>query len=130
MTSTAHIIELIADVIDVIVVAILVIGVVIALARASRTFARDLIAGEPSDFYTRLRLLRYDVGQVLLLALQMLIISDILHTIVRRTLDELLMLAVIVAIRIALSYFLDREMSLLHRHLPDSQRPTGFDRSA
>lgn len=61
--------------------------------------------------------LRYDLGTVLLLSLEILIISDILHSIVKRTLEEVSILAITVAIRVALSFFLDRELSSLRQSL-------------
>ena len=56
------------------------------------------------------RNMRIELGKTLLLGLEILIISDILHSIVKRTVEELIMVAITVAIRIVLSYFLDREL--------------------
>lgn len=103
-----EIVEVIADAIDALVVALLVLGTVFS-------FARTLggLFGKKFDGAVVLRQLRFDLGQVLLLSLEVLIVSDILHSIVRRSLEEVGILAVVVAIRIALSYFLDREISRL-----------------
>ena len=57
-----------------------------------------------------------NLGQLILLALEVLIVSDILHSIAHRSLEDLGVLAVIVVIRILLAYFLDREMERLFEH--------------
>lgn len=62
------------------------------------------------------RNMRIELGKTLLLGLEILIISDILHSIVKRTVEELIMVAITVAIRIVLSYFLDRELFRLGGH--------------
>jgi len=54
-----------------------------------------------------------------------LIISDILHSIVHRTLSEVGILTVIVVIRVAMAYFLDLELTRLERQQArrERQRP-------
>jgi uncharacterized membrane protein len=54
--------------------------------------------------------IRYDVGRHLLLGLEFLIAADSMRTIVQPTLEEVTVLAIIVAIRTVLSFFLTREM--------------------
>ncbi len=55
---------------------------------------------------------RLGIGFNLILGLEFLIAADIIRTIVDPTLEELGILAAIVAIRIALAYFLGREIGL------------------
>ena len=55
---------------------------------------------------------RLGIGFNLILGLEFLIAADIIRTIVEPTLEELAILGVIVAIRIALAYFLGREIGL------------------
>ena len=98
-------IESIAEIIDGAVVVLLILGTLMAFSRA---LASTLASRGITDRV--LRQLRIDLGQSLLLSLEVLIVSDILHSIGKRTLEELSMLAIIVAIRIALAFFLDREL--------------------
>jgi uncharacterized membrane protein len=56
---------------------------------------------------------RIDFGYYILLGLQFLIAADIIETILKPELDELIELGGIVAIRILLSYFLTKEINEL-----------------
>ena len=60
--------------------------------------------------------IRYDLGLHILQGLQFIIVADIIHTFVTPTLRELAILGVIVAIRIALGYFLGREIRGINRY--------------
>lgn len=57
-----------------------------------------------------IRDIRHLVGQHLLLGLEFLIGADVLNTIIKPGLEEIAILAAIVAIRTVISYFLTREM--------------------
>ncbi|RVU54142.1 DUF1622 domain-containing protein [Anaerosphaera multitolerans] len=50
------------------------------------------------------------LGGIVLLGLEILIIADIVETIINPTFDEIALLAAIVAIRTAISYFLNKEI--------------------
>lgn len=56
---------------------------------------------------------RVSLGGYILSALEFLIVADILFTILRRTLEELYILAILTAIRTTLSWFLTRELKEL-----------------
>jgi uncharacterized membrane protein len=58
--------------------------------------------------------LRHQLGSYLLLGLEILIAADIIRTITHPTLEDIAVLAGIVAIRTIISYFLDREMAASH----------------
>ncbi len=103
-----HVIEQIADLVDCFVVVLLVGGMIYAFGRAITMLVKKSKA--PPII---IRNLRIGLGQVILLSLEILIVSDILHSIVHRTLQELGMLAMIVAIRFALSFMLEREIEHL-----------------
>jgi uncharacterized membrane protein len=112
-------IEQIADIIDRAVVVLLLVGLAWVVANAVRHFAHQSWAGFSSESLRRsIREIRFNLGQILLLALEVLIISDILHSISHRTLDELALLAGTVAIRVVLAYFLDREVAHLDGDKP------------
>lgn len=105
-----EIVEQIADIVDGFAVILLVGGVLFAFSRCVLSLLR-----KPGNRPTTIRQLRIDMGQVILLALEILIVSDILHSIAHRTLQDLGMLAIIVAIRFALSFMLEREIEHLKR---------------
>ncbi|HEG43440.1 MAG TPA: DUF1622 domain-containing protein [Phycisphaerales bacterium] len=56
-------------------------------------------------------ILRHHLGSYLLLGLEFLIAADIIRTITKPTLDEIAVLASIVAIRTILDFFLSREIA-------------------
>lgn len=113
-------IETIADITDLIVVVLLTCGMLIAMGRAIRLVYRAGPTKRGKAMELAYRNLRIELGKTLLLGLEILIISDILHSIVKRTLEELAIVAMTVAIRIVLSYFLDRELLRLdHRRSPN-----------
>ena len=58
-----------------------------------------------------IRNLRLQLGSYILLSLEFVIISDIIQSAITRSLDDLLTLGLLVIIRIALSFFLGRELS-------------------
>lgn len=107
-------IEQIADIVDMGVVVLLLVGMAWVAVGTARRFLRQGKDRFSSESVRRtIRETRFNLGQVLLLALEVLIVSDILHSISHRTLDELGLLAGIVVIRIILAYFLDREVAHL-----------------
>ncbi|MFO7921800.1 DUF1622 domain-containing protein [Rhodobacteraceae bacterium W635] len=53
---------------------------------------------------------RVELGRYILSGLELLIVSDIIHTALSLALADLVYLALLVAIRSAISYFLDREI--------------------
>jgi uncharacterized membrane protein len=60
--------------------------------------------------------LRREFGSYLLLALEFLIAADIVNTISHPTLEEVALLASIVAIRTVISFFLNREMQIAREY--------------
>lgn len=93
----------IAKVVEGVGVAILVIGA----AGAFALYARD-VAAKTRDAYGKLR---RNLGRVILLGLEVLIIGDIIRTIVvDPTLESVAVLGLIVLIRIVLSFSLEAEI--------------------
>lgn len=93
----------IAKVVEGVGVAILVIGA----AGAFALYGRDVL-NRTADSYSRLR---RNLGRVILLGLEVLIIGDIVRTIVvDPTLESVAVLGAIVVIRIVLSFALETEI--------------------
>jgi uncharacterized membrane protein len=65
--------------------------------------------------------IKHYVGNGLILALDLTVGSDIIKTILTPTVQDLLVLAVIVAIRIILSWSLSKEMRLISENKQDSE---------
>ncbi|GIM88681.1 DUF1622 domain-containing protein [Paractinoplanes toevensis] len=100
-------------------VAILAIGSLLALGSAAATLRHS----DPRTAYKRAR---QDVGRVILLGLEVLIIADIVLTItVDRTLESALTLGLIVLVRTFLSFSLEIELegSLPWRRDPAGSKP-------
>ena len=98
---------------------ILAVGSVIALVRA----ATSMLRGERSSTYERAR---RDVGQSILLGLEVLIFADIVETItIDPALKNALALALIVAVRTFLSFSLEIELDGI---VPWRKRSTANDR--
>jgi uncharacterized membrane protein len=111
-----HALRSVASVISVVSVAVVVYGTVIAIAK--------FVLNECMRFGGRfsihqLRVLRANFGTYLLFALELLIASDIMKTIVEPGVQELMILGGIVVLRTALSFFLDREIRLLDQEAKD-----------
>jgi len=92
--------------------AVILWGVILTLARFIRCEANRLkhrCSSRESEA------LRHQLGNYLLLGLELLIAADVLETIVHPTLREIGILGGIVAIRTVISIFLDRELADFHR---------------
>lgn len=104
-------IELIARIIDWVVILILLYGVIrtLPLMIYSEVFlSRKNARGDNFKFLDER--VRGPLGRYLLLGLELSIVSDIIHTTITRTLDDLLFLGGVVIIRTILSHFLNREV--------------------
>ena len=107
MTIIENTAEFIADIVDVGVIVLLAGGLCFLLVQCFELHRRG---EKPQAIFLKLRL---NLGQLILLALEVLIVSDILHSIAHRSLEDLGVLGAIVLIRILLAFFLDRELDRL-----------------
>ena len=73
-------------------------------------FVQASFNGSPADRIMKLQAARCALGINLIFALELLIISDLLHTVVSHSLDDLWFLAALVVIRTVISFFLNREI--------------------
>jgi uncharacterized membrane protein len=108
---TMTVLEYISDVIAVIGAAIIVWGVINGLVALLVAEFYRLRAGGKKTIKSEERV-RLGIGFNLVLGLEFLIAADIIRTIIEPTLEDLAILGSIVAIRIALAYFLGREIGL------------------
>jgi uncharacterized membrane protein len=68
---------------------------------------------------------RIELGRYILAGLELLIVSDIIHTSLSLALADLLFLGVLVLIRSLISYFLDRELGALRAELTEPPAKDG-----
>ena len=101
-----HFVVASAGVVEFIGVAVLLLGALVA----ALVFARRLAGG--TVFQEAYHALRADLGRAILLGLELLVIADIIGTVaIEPNLQNLGVLAVIVAIRTVLSFTLELEVS-------------------
>ena len=103
----------IANATDFVAAAIILIGFV----RAIIAFAQAEL-GPGRGRWNNLQGVRCTLGTYLLLGIEFMIISDILHSCVHRDLDSLYELGLLVVIRTVISFFLGKELESVHREKP------------
>ena len=107
MGELEHVLELIARWVDVVGIAIVLYGFMLA--------AWGLITAEISRFtggFSQMRLhnVRIQLGSYILMGIEFMIASDIIQTVLSRELMDLAFVSALVLIRTAISYFLGREV--------------------
>jgi uncharacterized membrane protein len=101
-----HFVIAAARVVEFIGVVVLLLGALLAVAAFARRLARRVA------FQDAYHALRADLGRAILLGLELLVIADIIGTVaIEPTMQNLGVLAVIVAIRTILSFALELEVS-------------------
>lgn len=68
---------------------------------------------------------RVELGRYILAGLELLIVSDIIHTALSLALADLLFLGLLVLIRSLISFFLDRELGVLREELGEEGAKSG-----
>lgn len=108
LAPVVDLLESIAVIIDLIGIAIILYGFVISLI----SFVRAEIArfGDV-DAILACQSVRLQLGTYILLGIEFMIASDIVHTVISREIDALIFVAALVVIRTAISFFLGRELA-------------------
>ena len=78
--------------------------------------------GGARNRFRDLQVARCELGTKLVFALELMIVSDLLQTIISRSIDDLIFLGGLVVIRTTIAYFLNREIQEVHAELaqPDN----------
>ena len=113
--------EWIELVIDVSAALVMVLAFVVAIF----SYFRISLRSAQTERIVQLQKVRCTLGVKLVFALELLIISDLLHTIVSRSLDDMLIVGALVLIRTAISYFLNQEIKEISAGLTDSRGASG-----
>ena len=100
--------EFVATIIDLIGVTLILFGFVVALLRLLAGFRVGI--GLNSEL-SGLKAARTTLGTYILTALEFMIASDIVHTVITREFTDLLFVGLLVAIRTAISFFLGKEIA-------------------
>ncbi len=104
--------EALAIGIDLIGIAIILYGFAVALIQfLAAEFTRLRTGGAPAACQS----VRLTLGTYILLGIEFMIASDIIHTVISRELGDLVFVAALVAIRTAISYFLGKELEEARR---------------
>jgi uncharacterized membrane protein len=106
LAGLAHALEWVSSGIDLASIAIMLIGSLRFIAG----FVGAELAGEAAERLRRIDRHRMELGRYILSALELLIVSDIIHTALSLQLADLLFLAALVLIRSMISFFLNREI--------------------
>ena len=116
--------EYLVTVIELVSAGILLIG----FFKGAIGFARSQVAtGDVARRFDILSQLRLQLGTYILLGLDFYIVSDIIHSMIRPQLNELINLALIVVLRTTIGFFLGREIAEIeqthHQHkIPEIER--------
>ncbi len=107
MSFIPHLAEYLADIIDLLVVLMLGVWVIAIIIMSTRDFFKGK---DPTQITYDVRV---GLGPLILLALEFLIVSDVLHSIASRTLEDLAIVGAVVVVRVVMAYFLDKELGRL-----------------
>ena len=117
----AHIVvelmEYVAAGIDLIACLILLIGGI----RFIVGFARAEVSGDEMRRMKGVNKERVELGRYILAGLELLIVSDIIHTALSLAMADLVFLGLLVIIRSLISFFLDRELAEVKAELRDGK---------
>lgn len=108
MEQVQIVLETIAFTIDLVGIAILIFA---ALKFIVHFLGFEMKRLRGLEFVEGIQEMRLRLGSYILLALEFIIISDVIETAMSRNVDDLLALGLLVVIRVALSFFLGRELN-------------------
>jgi uncharacterized membrane protein len=106
LARLAYGLEWVSSGIDIASIAIMLVGSL----RFVVGFVRAEAAGSAAERLQRIDRHRMELGRYILSALELLIVSDIIHTALSLALADLLFLGLLVLIRSTISFFLNREI--------------------
>lgn len=115
-----EVLEWIEFVVDLVGITILIVGFVKGIFIFIKWEVDNLKGG---DIFDDIMALRSTLGWYIILSLDFLIISDILHSVIKPEFNDLINLGIIVVLRTSIGYFLGRElMELRHAEQEEKER--------
>ncbi len=116
--AIGHWLEWIALGVDLIGVGIILFGFVVSFIALISCLAMGAgLRRNMADLHN----VRIQLGAYILVGIEFMIASDIIHTVVTRELEDLAFVGVLVAIRTAISFFLGREIAEVRREETDAK---------
>ena len=97
---------------------VMLLGFCIALVKFLRAQVEFLSKGIS---FKPMQLVRLELGTYLLLGLEFMIVGDIIGTVLKPNLDELIYLVMIVIIRTMIGYFLGKELESVSVKVPEKK---------
>ena len=116
-----HGFEYLATAVDIAGCIILAIGAI----RFILGFVRAEVSRDPSKRMRGVNSERVELGRYILAGLELLIVSDIIHTALSLAMADLVFLGLLVIIRSLISFFLDRELAEVKKELSRHDRELG-----
>ncbi len=107
MQAFAPILNVVTICLNIVSIVILLWGVALSV---KDFFAAHIFLKSPQIRFMKLQDTKNGLGGYVLLSLEILIVADIIETIVKPTIEDIIRLAAIVAIRTVISYFLNKEI--------------------
>ena len=114
-----HLLHTIFEWLEVIIDVSAALIMVLAFIMAMFSYLKISFRTSQGNYIQQLQLMRCDLGLKVVFALELLIISDLLHSTVSRTLDDLTIVGVLVVIRTVIGYFLNKEIAEISAQYPD-----------
>lgn len=111
----AAVLETVASVVELFAIVVLLNGLVRFVVAY---VAAEVRSGDAEASAARLNGGRVDMSRYILAGLEVFIVSDIIRTVLSPTLEGLAVLGALVAIRSAISFFLEREIRGIERNRP------------
>lgn len=108
-------------IIDLSAALIMVLAFIVALT----SYIKNTVLSDQAEQIILLQKVRCALGVKLVFALELLIISDLLHSIVSRSLDDMLIVGALVVIRTLIAFFLNQEIEQIRSELSDSGDTVG-----
>ena len=112
LESIKYVLGIVSEIVSYIGVLILLYGFIKGLIQFIKN---QTTRKNNEDFFTSIQNLRSKIGLYILLALDFLIAADIIDSVTHRNLDELIRLGIVIVIRIAIGYFLGKEIAEINK---------------
>ena len=107
--TALHLLEWLAIGVDLVGVSVMLIGFSMALAR----FVPAVVRLSGAQIIEEIQMIRCSLGTYLVFALELMIVSDLIHTVLSHELMDLYFLGGLVAIRTLIGFFLNTLVTLL-----------------
>ena len=104
-----HFLEWVATSVDLVGVTIMVLGFLLALVKFVPTLARR----PGAETIQEIQMIRCNLGTYLVFALELMIVSDLIVSVMSHELQDLYFLGALVAIRTLIAFFLNKEIQEL-----------------